>query len=80
MNTTTPQKVKVGYELRINYTGLSGKDNWTRVGFVFSSKYEAEEYRAKKHPRITKYTIMGIRLRAPVKPQQKYMSTFDSKK
>lgn len=60
-NRTIPKKVKMGYALRIFSTQ---REEWERVGFCFTSRREAEEFRVKHHPSATKFTITGIKLSA----------------
>lgn len=73
MNKTVPKKMKMGYELRINQTGVRGEENWKRVGTLFGSSQEASEYRARKYPNVQKYTIMGVKVSAFPKVRERYM-------
>lgn len=76
-NKTTPKKIKMGYELRINRSGEAGEKNWDRAGGTFPSTQAASEYREKKYPNIKKYIILGIRVSAPDKDQPRYMSSSE---
>lgn len=62
----------MGYELRINRTGVQGASNWTRVGGLFASLLEANEYRKKNYLNVEKYFIAGINLSAPDKIRKRF--------
>lgn len=78
-NRTTPKKIKMGYELRINQSGEKGQKNWLRVGTLFGSTAAASEYRARKYPKVTKYIILGVRLAAPDPDQPRFMFAPEKK-
>lgn len=58
---------RFGYRLTINRSGQPGSVYWEKVGYLFTTSHEADEYRKLKYPDITKWTIQGVRLdRTPI--------------
>ena len=62
MNRTKQITKNIGWHLRINRSGERGSVNWERVGFVFNSKYEAEQFLKSRYPAVKSYTITGVNI------------------
>lgn len=56
-----------GFALEVNATGVSGKDNWKRVGGLFPSRVHANLYLQKHHASSKRARIYGVRIsREPI--------------
>lgn len=56
---TTPKTQLQGYALHVK---LQGEQKYSRQGFLFASRTEAEQYRFRHFPQAVAWRIEGIRV------------------
>lgn len=60
---------KIGFEVQINRTGDKGAKNWEGVGWIFTTKHEAQSWLNKHHSTIKVARILGVKANVePVQP------------
>jgi deferrochelatase/peroxidase EfeB len=60
MSKKTQGRKIAGYKLEIKRTGKTGK--WERVGFLFNSAYEANEYKKRHYPDVKIAQVYAVRI------------------